>query len=223
MNLRWLFPSSNAIEDATACTFRSVEEFESILVFAGNLVLIVGLLIFIFVLHVAIASCMETYMILKARAFNAIKTARDQGISINDLSSRVMGRHRRNQHPQLVGSLDIEDNLDASSFGSRRGENGTDAHSTREELMECRDKSNSVWLHFPHLELIFLFFAFQGAVASQLGPIRYSGLSCPSVFFTALVFLVSPLILQLMLIRSAIYILFLRRFARDRPSIPGQG
>lgn len=52
-------------------------------------------------------------------------------------------------------------------------------------IAECRDKSTSAWLHFPHVELIFLLFAFEGAVASQASAIRHVGLRCPSVFFTA--------------------------------------
>lgn len=194
MNLRWFFPSSTTTaEDATTCKFSSDEELNSTLEFWGNSVLIVGLLFFIFFLHVAIASGMETYMILKARALDAISTARSRGVSINEMSSKVLGRQRGKHSSAPSDSRDIEDSGEPSSFGSETGGNDTDAHGARDELMECRDKSKSVWLHFPHLELVFLFFAFQGAVTSQLQALRYSGFSCPSVFFTALTFLVSPL------------------------------
>lgn len=53
----------------------------------------------------------------------------------------------------------------------------------------CREHSQSAWLHFPHVELVFLFFAFEGAVASQASVLRQA--KCPEVFFTAVGALVS--------------------------------
>lgn len=56
-------------------------------------------------------------------------------------------------------------------------------------VAECRDRSRSAWLHFPHMELVFLFFAFEGVVASQASALRNA--RCPGMFFTAMVVLVS--------------------------------
>lgn len=53
----------------------------------------------------------------------------------------------------------------------------------------CRNRSHSVWLHFPHLELLFLFFAFEGVVAAATSVLKHSG--CPAAFYPALVVLVS--------------------------------
>ena len=53
----------------------------------------------------------------------------------------------------------------------------------------CREQSTSVWLHFPHVELVLLFFAFEGAVASFASAVRHS--ECPEMFYTALGALVS--------------------------------
>ena len=39
------------------------------------------------------------------------------------------------------------------------------------EIAECREKSQSLWLHFPHVELMYLLFAFEGAVAAQVSAI----------------------------------------------------
>lgn len=58
-------------------------------------------------------------------------------------------------------------------------------------VAECRGYSQSAWLHFPHIELMFLFFAFEGAVASELSVLREGG--CPAVYFTAAAALVSQL------------------------------
>ncbi len=48
----------------------------------------------------------------------------------------------------------------------------------------CREQSTSVWLHFPHVELVVLFFAFEGAVASFASAMRHA--ECPEIFYTAL-------------------------------------
>lgn len=42
------------------------------------------------------------------------------------------------------------------------------------KVAECREQSQSAWLHFPHIELIFLLFAFEGGVAAQVAAIRES-------------------------------------------------
>lgn len=46
-----------------------------------------------------------------------------------------------------------------------------------------------MWLHFPHLELLFLFWAFEGAVAAQVSALKNA--ECPWVFWLALAALVS--------------------------------
>lgn len=53
----------------------------------------------------------------------------------------------------------------------------------------CRQHSSSAWLHFPHVELVALFFAFEGAVASFASAMRHS--ECSEFFYTALAALVS--------------------------------
>ena len=55
----------------------------------------------------------------------------------------------------------------------------------------CRERSRPACLHFPHLELMFLFFAFEGAVASQTRAIGGGYEPWSTVFFLALVTLVS--------------------------------
>lgn len=56
-------------------------------------------------------------------------------------------------------------------------------------VAECRKHSRSAWLHFPHVELVVLFFAFEGAVASQVSALREGG--CSPVMTVAAVALVS--------------------------------
>lgn len=58
-------------------------------------------------------------------------------------------------------------------------------------VSECRDRSHSAWLHFPHIELVFLFFGFEGAFAAEVSALRESW--CPWVMFMAVAALVSRL------------------------------
>lgn len=61
----------------------------------------------------------------------------------------------------------------------------------RANLIErCRERYASPWLYFPHVELVFLFFAFEGAVASQASAINSVG--CPGMVLAACLALVSP-------------------------------
>lgn len=55
-------------------------------------------------------------------------------------------------------------------------------------ILACRRRSRSMWLHFPHLELLFLFWAFEGAVAAQVSALKDA--ECPRVFWLALAALV---------------------------------
>lgn len=62
-------------------------------------------------------------------------------------------------------------------------------HGRVNPIEECRNRSHSAWLHFPHVELVFLFFAFEGAIASQVSAIHTAG--CPEIVASAGVALVS--------------------------------
>lgn len=61
-------------------------------------------------------------------------------------------------------------------------------HRHQNPIEHCRENSRSAWLHFPHVELVFLFFAFEGAVASQVAVIQEA--ACLEIFIAALCTLV---------------------------------
>ncbi len=42
-----------------------------------------------------------------------------------------------------------------------------------EPVAKCREHSKSIWIHFPHVELVFLLYAAQGSFATQLGALRH--------------------------------------------------
>lgn len=41
-------------------------------------------------------------------------------------------------------------------------------HDIGDPITDCRDMSSSAWLYFPHVELLFLLFAFEGFLAAQV-------------------------------------------------------
>lgn len=89
------------------------------------------------------------------------------------------------------GSASETDCSDEEEGGRRRRQVLTRAEGRLSPVAECREHSTSAWLHFPHVELVVLFFAFEGAVASQVSALREGG--CPSVIIAAGVALVSCL------------------------------
>ena len=97
--------------------------------------------------------------------------------------------HDRSDGSDDDGSASETDCSDEEEGGRRCRSVLTRVESRLSPVAECREHSTSAWLHFPHVELVVLFFAFEGAVASQVSALREGG--CPSVMITAAVALVS--------------------------------
>ena len=68
-------------------------------------------------------------------------------------------------------------------------------------IAEFRNRSSSAWLHFPHFELLFLFFAFEGVVTAAAKILQYPG--CPYAFYPALAALVSSIQREGILLHTA--------------------
>ncbi|CAM9688565.1 unnamed protein product [Ectocarpus fasciculatus] len=54
-------------------------------------------------------------------------------------------------------------------------------------VAKCRDRSKSLWIHFPHVELLFILYAFQGALAAQIDVLRHGSGALVPVAAIALV------------------------------------
>lgn len=108
--------------------------------------------------------------------------AHDDSDESNPSTPDDIGGSRRNSFDAADAGIDYEE--DGIPVWSR-------PKTRRALLAECRDRSRSAWLYFPHVELLFLLFAFEGAVASQLAALRDGG--CPWVLYMACTALVSPL------------------------------
>lgn len=125
--------------------------------------------------------------------------AERRGIPARELAARRTGRVAHADSDESNPSTPDDagesrgDALDSADAGIDYAEDGMPVWSrpkTRRALLtECRDRSRSAWLYFPHIELLFLLFAFEGAVASQLGALRDGG--CPWVLYMACAAMVS--------------------------------
>lgn len=146
---------------------------------------------------------------MQQRAAAEVAGARRRGAPIGELRARFTGgRVVRRTYPAGFAATNhgASPNLSASQsaqnlspLSNERGDTSDYEEGCRGSLVvmrgrrlspvaTCREHSRSAWLHFPHVELMFLFFAFQGAVASQVSVLRDSG--CPEVFYTAVAALV---------------------------------
>ncbi|CAM9523853.1 unnamed protein product [Ectocarpus sp. 6 AP-2014] len=222
VGLRWInlwWPAEIGEDIASdGCIFETGASEIGALVFVGNLALVLGILLAIFFLHVAVVSGAEALWLTKKRARENLDGARRRNTPISELLARFRGgRMIRRTNPGLT---------DPSPFGSRNpslvrdGSQRTDEEEGGRGLVPmcsenqlspvatCREHSTSAWLHFPHVELVFLFFAFEGAVASFASAIRNS--ECPEVFYTAIAAMVLyPLLMFATVVRTL--------FVRVRP------
>lgn len=72
--------------------------------------------------------------------------------------------------PRYSGSKRLTSTTEGYSSDEEKGAQYVSATPSASELgpvETCREKSNSEWLFFPHVELEFLLIAFHGSVASQ--------------------------------------------------------
>eukprot|EP00904_Undaria_pinnatifida_P013952 jgi/Undpi1/9688/HiC_scaffold_27.g12144.m1 len=199
-------------------------------VFVGNLVLFAGILLTIFVLHVLIASGVEAYWLTKKHAKERIEMAHLDGTPIRELSTSRLGERtdrsgagvdstaganssgsNRSQRWPFVGGGTLrrrgrdweESDDDQEKGGQKRGQSVTRDESRLNPLSVCRDRSQAAWLHFPHIELLFLFFAFEGAVATEVAVLRDS--RCPWVIIvSATALILYPVLMFVMVCRTII-------------------
>lgn len=124
----------------------------------------------------------------------ALAAGQSRGITASELTARL--GHTRNARLTLPTDSSTSPVVlgrgtdDGTETGGDEGlvVVGRDDENWLSPVAECREVSASVLLHFPHIELLFLVFAFEGAVAAQIGAIRHA--TCPQVFCTAVIVLV---------------------------------
>ncbi len=127
------------------------------------------------------------------RATQEVSRARRLGISLRELPVSVS--RRRIQHDPAADSVQQSPGSEGNRASTTDVEGGVPARTRRDnrlnmkKIAECREKSQSAWLHFPHVELVFLLFAFEGAVAAQVAALREN--FSPVVFILAMSSLVS--------------------------------
>ena len=125
----------------------------------------------------------------KKRARDNVNAARRRAAPVGELQARL--RTGKKTRQGLALEVPVDEDLDDSDEeeGGGNGLVPMRGESRLSPVATCREHSTSAWLHFPHIELVVLFFAFEGAVASFASAMRHS--ECPEVFYTALVAMVS--------------------------------
>lgn len=155
----------------------------------------------------------ERRLSAKKRARENLAAARLCATPIGELQARYSGGMclRQQATPELddgpgplasqasqastqLSSVDEDDQPDVSDEEEDSGREIAPVRGERRlgPVAACREHSTSVWLHFPHVELLVLFFAFEGAVASFASAMRHS--ECAEVFYTAVGAVVSATI-----------------------------
>lgn len=136
--------------------------------------------------------CFLLYAQKRAKA--ALAAGQSRGITASELTARL--GHTRNARLTLPTDSSTSPVVlgRGSDDGMETGDDeglmvvGRDDDNWLSPIAECREVSASVLLHFPHIELLFLVFAFEGAMTAQIGAIRHA--TCPQVFCTAVIVLV---------------------------------
>eukprot|EP00903_Cladosiphon_okamuranus_P012907 g12051.t1 len=215
-NLRWvnLWPPASLAESLTPTWgFDSPGDDEgpnvqatstgniSSAVFMGSFILFASLLSGIFIFHLVVASAVEAYWVAKKRAKELYIMKDESQGPPSQLTGRPTTRQIQNDPEAEASEGPIPW---GASNDEEEGESGVKRHKTRlnmEKIAECRERSQSAWLHFPHVELVFLLFAFEGAVASQVSALREN--ASPVVFFLAMAaMLVYPVLMIVMVSRT---------------------
>lgn len=127
------------------------------------------------------------------RAKDEVERAQSLDIPISELSvkaSQRKGHAESSRRPPPKNRASRDDGGQASTTDVGGAATPRDSSwFSMNKVAECREQSQSAWLHFPHIELIFLLFAFEGAVVAQVAAIRES--TSPVVFILAIACLVS--------------------------------
>ncbi|CAM9819079.1 unnamed protein product, partial [Ectocarpus sp. 8 AP-2014] len=110
-------------------------------------------------------------------------------------------RRRRGDNCAGDGNRSETPRLFESDMDAKPTDQDLDDNDGSDPILACRRRSRSMWLHFPHLELLFLFWAFEGAVAAQVSALKNA--ECAHVFWLALAaLLLFPVLMLLMVWRT---------------------
>ncbi|CAN0228204.1 unnamed protein product [Ectocarpus sp. 6 AP-2014] len=91
-------------------------------------------------------------------------------------------------YEQMVTTPDgAADNVNVGAEGTRSAGGEEAGDDGLGPVAKCRDRSKSLWIHFPHVELLFILYAFQGALAAQIDVLRHGSGALVPVAAIALV------------------------------------
>eukprot|EP00903_Cladosiphon_okamuranus_P017880 g16453.t1 len=125
-------------------------------------------------------------------------SAFDDGEMVVDPATGLRRRRGKNRSSMAEAGRPGQTSIVVKPTPDGEGD-GDDNH----PILACRRRSRSMWLHFPHVELLFLFWAFEGAVAAQVSALNKA--ECPRVFWLALAaLLLFPVLMVVMVWRTIV-------------------
>lgn len=120
------------------------------------------------------------------RAREELQAARRDGVFVHELTARLTGgqdaRHTQSTVDRnLFLNAALSQHISTPPVEEEVGTGGDEGSPAEMHggtyltpVGECRRQSKSAWLHFPHIERLFLLFAFEGVIASETSAIRQS-------------------------------------------------
>eukprot|EP00903_Cladosiphon_okamuranus_P021518 g19782.t1 len=132
--------------------------------FVGNLVIVAFVGLLILLIHLLLVSAVEAYW-LQAKESNDVADAEEDQPPPPDYHDVV------DQSPPdynaMVGQSTVTEDPKEKIAQSTDPEDDP-----KEQIASHRDRSQSIWLYFPHVELVFLLYSVQGSLTTQLTVLR---------------------------------------------------
>ncbi|CAM9329857.1 unnamed protein product [Ectocarpus sp. 8 AP-2014] len=148
--------------------------------FVGNLVIVLCVAVLLLVLHILVVSAVEAHWLQSTEERGQLAKARNDFAEPPPSYDETTAPHQ--SHDQAPPSYD--EMLDVALAGVA---SAPEAHADLEPVEKCRERSKSIWIHFPHIELVFLLFAVQGSLAAQV-EVLHNGVD--GLFYVAAIALV---------------------------------
>eukprot|EP00752_Nemacystus_decipiens_P006426 g5789.t1 len=188
-NLRWCnfwVPIGQDSEDNTSISEKDNDIDEED--FVGNIVMFWCIGLLILVLHVLLVSAVEAYWLQATQQRERLEEARTGFGEDRPPPGYGEVAGPPPSYEEVIDAAPTHGEVAESVMDPVAAGGATTGKSDLEPVAKCRERSKSVWIHFPHVELVFLLYAVQGSLAAQLEVLRHGD---GVVFYVAAIALVA--------------------------------
>eukprot|EP00903_Cladosiphon_okamuranus_P012576 g11773.t1 len=211
-NLRWFnfwVPIGEDSEDGTSLAQKDndIDEEE----FTGNIVMVCCIGLLILVLHVLLVSAVEAYWLQSSKERENLAEARAGFGEDRVPSSYADMTGPPPSYEEMTESAPTHDDMTGSGKDTSAAGGAGNGKLDLDPVAKCREHSASIWIHFPHVELVFVLYAVQGSLAAQVQVLRHGD---GAIFYVAAIGLVFYPIFVVGMVCRVI-------FSRVRPAAAG--